>query len=114
MWQKSLTPVALAATIETQEQTFATAAGDIPEYQETGGQFGQTPGAYGLVLATGDVLLVQPPTGGTNNDKLASASYAYVSTGGVLGTAVITIGFSNATAAANTPAAGTYSFVLVR
>lgn len=106
VWQKSLTPAASPASIAVNEQAFTTAAGDIPE------QYNDGVNGTGFTLAVGDAVTVTPPAG--FDTTLIGPVYARVSTGGKLGTAVITIGFLNLTAAAHTPTAGVYTFTLNR
>lgn len=87
----SLTPVALAASISTQEQAFSLPVGSFP------GSF---------TLKATDLVLMSPPSQDTS---LAPAVYARANAAGQ-----IVIGFANLTAAATVPPAGTYVFVVIR
>jgi|SRR5689334_11932413 len=92
----NITPAALTAAIKAQEQTFTVPAGAF--------QSGES-------LQLTDAVYVTPPT---QNNSLAPFGYAFVSTVGPSGTAVITFGFYNLTAAASTPPAGNYLVTIVR
>jgi len=90
MWYftASLTPVALSAAVDLTEQTFATI------------------GSPNDLLTTDEVLVTQPP----------GAIGAHCCAVGARATAAqtIVIQFGNWTAAANTPAAGLYGFLVIR
>lgn len=85
---KSLTPAALAASIGTSEQSFATI------------------GAPQDMLTTDQVVLFPPPGApGTNNAPIGAR---------VTAAQTIAILFGNFTAVANTPTAGVYGFLVFR
>jgi hypothetical protein len=90
MWYftKSITPAALAASIGTSEQSFASI------------------GSPNDLVTTDQVLVLVPPgSPGTNCQVLS---------GRVTGAQTIAITFGNFTAVANTPAGGVHGFLILR
>lgn len=85
---KSLTPVALSAAVDLTEQAFATIGSPVD------------------LLTTDQVVVIQPPG--------AIGVHCAALVARVTAVQTITIGFGNFTAAANTPAAGIYGFLVFR